>query len=221
MVIKNSFSKLTTVLFCLFACIIFSFGCGGRAFRRAVDKQESARIEKAFLGGKESRDTISSLAFWHSREGQHWAITTGDSDFLVVFDAVKGTVIKRFWKPGTEEGEFKNPADLAVVDVSFISLTKVLLPATKCLTERGEVLALVKPQFEVGRGQVGKGGVVRDEAMRLAAAEQVIGFADRIGLTLKGRIESRIAGPKGNREIFIYLTQTVDGSFADATGTKP
>jgi len=102
------------------------------------------------------------------------------------------------------------PADLAVIDVSFISLTKVLEPVRECLAPRGEVLAMVKPQFEVGRKRVGKGGVVRDEDDRESAVRSVIEFARSIGLELVGRADSRIAGPKGNREVFVHLTRGGD-----------
>jgi 23S rRNA (cytidine1920-2'-O)/16S rRNA (cytidine1409-2'-O)-methyltransferase len=97
------------------------------------------------------------------------------------------------------------PADLALIDVSFISLDKVLEPVSACLVPGGEVLAMVKPQFEVGRDKVGKGGVVRDESDRQEAVARVIRFAKSIGLALRGRADSRIAGPKGNVEVFVYL----------------
>jgi 23S rRNA (cytidine1920-2'-O)/16S rRNA (cytidine1409-2'-O)-methyltransferase len=64
---------------------------------------------------------------------------------------------------------------------------------------------MVKPQFEVERSQVGKGGVVRDEALRAAAADRVRGCAESLGYRLEGRVDSRVPGPKGNREIFLWL----------------
>jgi 23S rRNA (cytidine1920-2'-O)/16S rRNA (cytidine1409-2'-O)-methyltransferase len=64
---------------------------------------------------------------------------------------------------------------------------------------------MVKPQFEVGRNQVGKGGVVRDEALRAAAADRVRDCAESLGYRLEGRVDSRIPGPKGNLEIFLWL----------------
>lgn len=102
------------------------------------------------------------------------------------------------------------PADLAVVDVSFISLIKVIGPVTSCLAPGGEILALVKPQFEVGKGKVGKGGVVRDADDRESAVRGVIDFAGSIGLELRGRVDSRVAGPKGNREVFVHLARGGD-----------
>jgi len=99
------------------------------------------------------------------------------------------------------------PADLAVIDVSFISLTKLLEPVRACLAAPARVLAMVKPQFEVGRDRVGKGGVVRDEADRQSAVQKVIAFAEGIGLELRGRADSRVAGPKGNLEVFVHLVE--------------
>jgi 23S rRNA (cytidine1920-2'-O)/16S rRNA (cytidine1409-2'-O)-methyltransferase len=96
---------------------------------------------------------------------------------------------------------------LAVIDVSFISLTKVLAPVIACMAPAFDVLALVKPQFEVGRGQVGKGGVVRDSALRRAALEGVGQAARALGVAVLGFYSSGLPGPKGNRESFIWLAE--------------
>jgi 23S rRNA (cytidine1920-2'-O)/16S rRNA (cytidine1409-2'-O)-methyltransferase len=95
--------------------------------------------------------------------------------------------------------------DLAVVDVSFISLLKVLPKVGEFLGAEGRVLALIKPQFEVGRGMVGKGGVVRDEARRLSAVDAVREGAEVIGFVVIGVCDSPILGQKGNKEYFMYL----------------
>lgn len=95
--------------------------------------------------------------------------------------------------------------DLVVIDVSFISLTLVLPRAFSFLRQTGEVLALVKPQFEVGREQVGKGGIVRDEAIRLSAVEKVSVGARETGFVVFGSFLSPLPGQKGNREYFIHL----------------
>ncbi len=94
--------------------------------------------------------------------------------------------------------------DLVTVDASFISTT-LLLPALAAAAPAAELLVLVKPQFEVGRDQVGKGGVVRDEALRRAAVERVREAAEALGWRERGRADSRLAGPKGNREVFLHL----------------
>jgi 23S rRNA (cytidine1920-2'-O)/16S rRNA (cytidine1409-2'-O)-methyltransferase len=95
--------------------------------------------------------------------------------------------------------------DLATIDVSFISLAKVLGPVLGCLAARYDVLALVKPQFEVGRGRVGKGGVVREAEDRRAALVGAGVAALALGAAVLGYHSSGLPGPKGNRETFIWL----------------
>ncbi len=97
--------------------------------------------------------------------------------------------------------------DLATIDVSFISLEKVLGAVLRCLAERYDVLALVKPQFEVGRERVGKGGVVREGSDRRAALVSVGEAARGLGATVLGYYSSGLPGPKGNRETFIWLAE--------------
>lgn len=94
--------------------------------------------------------------------------------------------------------------DLGVCDVSFISL-RLLLPRLVAVAPRADWLLLVKPQFEVGRERVGKGGVVRDDADRLAAVDQVRRAAEALGLSAVATADSRLEGPSGNREIFLFL----------------
>jgi 23S rRNA (cytidine1920-2'-O)/16S rRNA (cytidine1409-2'-O)-methyltransferase len=100
--------------------------------------------------------------------------------------------------------------DLATIDVSFISLTKVLPPVAACLAPGGEILAMVKPQFELGRGRV-KGGVVREPEERREALSTVADAARDAGLAVAGFAPSGLPGPKGNRETFIRLTIGGDG----------
>jgi 23S rRNA (cytidine1920-2'-O)/16S rRNA (cytidine1409-2'-O)-methyltransferase len=94
---------------------------------------------------------------------------------------------------------------LAVIDASFISLDKVLPPTLDLLTAEAEVVALIKPQFEVGRGEVGKGGVVRDARKHAQVVEKVTETALVLGCRVLGVTESPILGPKGNREFLIHL----------------
>jgi len=96
------------------------------------------------------------------------------------------------------------PIDLVTVDISFISL-RLVLPPLRALAPAAEFLVLVKPQFEVGKGQVEKGGVVRDDAKRAQAVASVRACAEALGLEAVGEAESRLAGPKGNREVFLRL----------------
>jgi 23S rRNA (cytidine1920-2'-O)/16S rRNA (cytidine1409-2'-O)-methyltransferase len=96
------------------------------------------------------------------------------------------------------------PVDVAVIDVSFISLEKVIPAVLKFLKSDSEIIALIKPQFEVGKESVGKGGIVRDEAARSAAVERVAAFFRDTGLDVKGVIPSPITGQDGNVEFLIY-----------------
>jgi 23S rRNA (cytidine1920-2'-O)/16S rRNA (cytidine1409-2'-O)-methyltransferase len=104
--------------------------------------------------------------------------------------------------------------DLAVIDVSFISLATVLPPVAAVVKPGGTAMALVKPQFEVGRGRVGKGGVVRDPALRAEAVRSVRETAERLGLAVRGEAESVLRGPKGNREVFLWLSPRPEGRSA-------
>jgi 23S rRNA (cytidine1920-2'-O)/16S rRNA (cytidine1409-2'-O)-methyltransferase len=94
-----------------------------------------------------------------------------------------------------------DPIDLVVVDVSFISLTLVFPAIVPLLAPRGGVVALIKPQFEVGKGQVGRGGIVRDDALRHGAVEKISACAAQLNLEAMGHFDSPIEGRKGNREI--------------------
>lgn len=102
-----------------------------------------------------------------------------------------------------ERSRIPELVDLAVIDVSFISLTLVLPSVVPFLRDEGRVVALVKPQFEVGKGQVGSGGIVRDEAQRRAVTEKVISSAARLGLEVTGVLDSPVKGRKGNQEILV------------------
>lgn len=95
--------------------------------------------------------------------------------------------------------------NLAVIDVSFISLRLVLPKVVELLAPGGEIVALVKPQFEVGKGRVGKGGVVREEDLQRGAVEAIRACGEDLGLCCLGESESPIRGPKGNREFFLYF----------------
>ena len=97
------------------------------------------------------------------------------------------------------------PVLLAVIDVSFISLTVVIPPVLTFLAKDGLIVALVKPQFEVGKGQVGRGGVVRDENQRILVKDRLLGFFQNLGLDSIGVIDSPIQGRKGNKEMLVVL----------------
>jgi 23S rRNA (cytidine1920-2'-O)/16S rRNA (cytidine1409-2'-O)-methyltransferase len=97
--------------------------------------------------------------------------------------------------------------ELVTVDVSFISLTKLLGPIAACAADEFDLLALVKPQFELAKERVGKGGVVREAEDRRDAIRRVAGSVEAEGLVVRGLAGSGLPGPKGNRETFIWATR--------------
>src|SRR3954447_5525534 len=97
--------------------------------------------------------------------------------------------------------------DLVVADVSFISLAKVLPAVLACAAERFDALAMVKPQFEVGRERIGSGGVVRDAADRRDALVSVAACAVELGYAVRGTAESGLPGPAGNLETFVWIAR--------------
>ncbi len=100
--------------------------------------------------------------------------------------------------------------DFASVDVSFISLTKILIPARNLLKRQGHIVCLIKPQFEAGRDKVGKKGVVRDPKVHEEVIRKVMDYADLIGFENKGLTYSPIKGPEGNIEYLLYLEKRSD-----------
>jgi 23S rRNA (cytidine1920-2'-O)/16S rRNA (cytidine1409-2'-O)-methyltransferase len=117
------------------------------------------------------------------------------------------TVIERVNARSLSPDVLPYAPDLIVVDVSFISLTKVLPAVLGCAAERFDCLAMVKPQFELGRGRVGKGGVVRDPALRREAVAAVAACAESLGAAVAGFAPSGLPGPAGNRETFLWLAE--------------
>lgn len=106
------------------------------------------------------------------------------------------------------------PADLAVVDVSFISLEKVLERIALLVKDGGHLIALIKPQFEVGKGKVGKGGIVKDPLLHKEVVERIKDFAVSIGLIPLALSESTLKGTKGNLEFLIYLEVSRHGGIS-------
>jgi 23S rRNA (cytidine1920-2'-O)/16S rRNA (cytidine1409-2'-O)-methyltransferase len=100
------------------------------------------------------------------------------------------------------------PVDMATIDASFISLKTVVPPVLDFMAPEGRILALIKPQFEAGKGKVGKGGVVRDPEQRRTIIEELVRFFESRGLQCGPVIPSPILGPKGNQEYIILLTKT-------------
>ena len=116
---------------------------------------------------------------------------------VVVLDRCNARYLDRVWIP--------EAVSLATIDVSFISLTLILPAVAKCLDSDGQVVALLKPQFEVGKGKVGKGGIVRDDKLRHAAIETVRRAVQIQGWMWESEMPSPITGQKGNTEYLISL----------------
>jgi 23S rRNA (cytidine1920-2'-O)/16S rRNA (cytidine1409-2'-O)-methyltransferase len=121
--------------------------------------------------------------------------------------AVMEGVNARFLSPGVlaQEGASPASADIVTIDVSFISLTHILPVVPALLAPGADVVALVKPQFEAGRREVGKGGIVRDAAVHARVLAEVTAAADALGLERAGLVESPITGMEGNREFLMHL----------------
>jgi 23S rRNA (cytidine1920-2'-O)/16S rRNA (cytidine1409-2'-O)-methyltransferase len=133
-------------------------------------------------------------------------VAYGELDWRLRTDP-RVTVIERRNARSLRAAELAYAPDLIVVDVSFISLAKVLPAALACAAPRFDCLALVKPQFEVGRERVGKGGVVRDPELRRAALIAVGQAALELDAAVLGYASSGLPGPKGNLETFVWLAE--------------
>ncbi|MEW6115960.1 MAG: TlyA family RNA methyltransferase [Nitrospirota bacterium] len=115
------------------------------------------------------------------------------------------TLIERTNIRFLERERIPDDLDIVTIDVSFISLAKVVPKVLEFLKPGGAIIALIKPQFEVGKGEVDKGGIVKDETKRMKAVERVKGELEALGLETVGVIPSPILGQKGNVEFLIYL----------------
>ncbi len=105
--------------------------------------------------------------------------------------------------------DIPEPINLAVIDAAFISLKLLIPPLLPLFSGQIAILALIKPQFEVGKGAIGKGGVVRDPVLHTQVINEITNFVSSLGLTSYGVTPSPILGPKGNKEFLIYLTGKV------------
>ena len=138
----------------------------------------------------------------------HWSMRT---------DA-RVTVLERVNARALTPGELPYRPDLVVADVSFISLEKILPAVLACTAERYDALVMVKPQFEVGRERLGKGGVVREPALRREALLGVARAAQSDGAAVLGVASSGLPGPKGNQESFLWLAEATRSAALDAAG---
>jgi 23S rRNA (cytidine1920-2'-O)/16S rRNA (cytidine1409-2'-O)-methyltransferase len=165
------------------------------AGRRALDVGASTG---GFTDVLLQRGAASVIALDVAYGELHWRLRNDD----------RGTVVERTNARSVEPGELPYEPDLTVADLSFISLTKVLPAVARAAAPRFDLLAMVKPQFEVGRERVGKGGVVRSPDDRRAALIAVGEFArSDLGLSVLGYAASGLPGPAGNRETFVWLAE--------------
>ena len=167
---------------------------------------------------------LAALRPWTSRTMPLWVSATrsnGSPVLRSVEMAFSSAVAELAVRLGDWIGE--PAADLATVDVSFISLTLVLPAVLRSLRPGADVLALVKPQFEAGRREVARGGVVRDHRVHATCVARVAGWALDHGLRVRGTIRSPLLGPAGNREFFLWLRLpgAEDGARPAMSGRRP
>lgn len=132
----------------------------------------------------------------------------GQLDWKLRSDA-RVSVLERTNARFMEPGWFAEPLDFASVDVSFISLDKILPPLYPCLKDGGQVAALIKPQFEAGKNKVGKHGVVSDESTHIEVIDRVLDISRTVGFCVRGLSYSPIRGPKGNIEFLVFLEKCI------------
>lgn len=179
-------------------------GRGGMKLARALDYWEIDLTEKTSLDVGASTGGFTDCML-QSGAAKVYAIDVGHgqldqklrNDPRVI---AREKVNARFLDPA----DFPEDIDFVSIDVSFISLS-MILPSVKQVAPSAEVVALIKPQFEVGRADVGKGGIVRDDAKRQEAVERVLTSARETGYEPQGVIESPIRGAEGNVEFLVYL----------------
>jgi 23S rRNA (cytidine1920-2'-O)/16S rRNA (cytidine1409-2'-O)-methyltransferase len=141
-------------------------------------------------------------------------VAYGQLDYRLRIDP-RVTVIERVNARAVTAAELPYRPELIVIDVSFIAITKVLEAVLATAADRFDCLAMVKPQFEVGRGAVGKGGVVRDPELRRGALVSVAQAAVGLGASVLGFASSGLPGPKGNQESFAWIAEAGRGGVSD------
>ena len=135
-----------------------------------------------------------------------WAVDVGHNQIVWrLRQDPRVVVIEGLNARNMNSDQFPVRFDIATIDVSFISLTKVLPAVRACVDDLADIIALVKPQFEVGKGEVGRRGIVTDQAKHSRVLDEIKRFALGIGLHSFGLIESPILGAEGNREFLLHL----------------
>jgi 23S rRNA (cytidine1920-2'-O)/16S rRNA (cytidine1409-2'-O)-methyltransferase len=176
------------------------------------------------VGGRRALDVGASTGGFTDcllqRGAQHVVavdVGYGELDWRLRSDP-RVTAVERTNARGLRPEQLPYAPDLIVIDVSFISLTKVLPAALGCAAPRFDCLALIKPQFELERAAVGKGGVVRDASLRRRALLEVGSAARSLGVSVLGYAGSGLPGPKGNRETFVWLAELARDGLGDLEG---
>jgi 23S rRNA (cytidine1920-2'-O)/16S rRNA (cytidine1409-2'-O)-methyltransferase len=188
----------------------FRLDSGPRFVSRGGIKLDNAIVALGIdVGGRECLDVGASTGGFTDCLLQRGAahvvaldVAYGQIDLRMREDE-RVTVLERVNARALAPGDLRCRPDLATIDVSFISLTKVLPAVASCIAPRGEMLAMVKPQFELGRERVRK-GVVRDAVDRHEAIRSVAAVCEGLGLRVRGIASSGLPGPKGNRETFVW-----------------
>ena len=178
---------------------------GGLKLERAVGQFPIALLDKVCMDiGASTGGFMDGML--QNGAGKVYAIDVGHGqlDWKLRNDERVVCMEKTNFRYVTEE-DIREPIDFASVDVSFISLTKILIPARKLLRPGGEMVCLIKPQFEAGRDKVGKKGVVRDRKVHAEVVRRIVDYADMIGFSVKGLTYSPIKGPEGNIEYLMWL----------------
>ncbi len=181
---------------------IASFGIGVEG-RRAIDVGASTG---GFTEVLLEAGAAQVIALDVGRGQLHWRLRTDPR--VLVLDGVNARYLRPADLPFTPS--------LAVVDVSFISLERVLPGVLACLEPWGEALALVKPQFEVGRGMVGRGGIVRDAALHRQVLRRLTRFLRHAGAGVRGLAVSALPGAEGNVEFFVHVVPSPEGPDQEA-----
>ena len=168
------------------------------------------------------RPADSPIAFCREAQQRYWAVDVGYGQLAWklrlderVVNLEKTNI--RYLTPD----RLPEVPDIAVIDASFISLAKVLPATMDLLKDEGVIIALIKPQFEVGRGEVGKSGVVRDTEKHREVIAAIKSLAEGLGLEVGGVTESPIQGPKGNREFLIQMGKQAEVGVGDIDCQNP
>ena len=180
-------------------------GRGGIKLETALREFDVDPAEKNCIDVGASTGGFTDCLLQH-RAARVWAVDVGHNQIVWrLRQDPRVVVLESVNARNLEPGDFPVQFDLATVDVSFISLTKILPPLRACLTEAADCIALIKPQFEVGKGEVGRGGIVTDAAKHRRVLNEVKESSVRARLYPVGLIESPILGAEGNREFLMHF----------------